>query len=116
MWFQVELPQPVMLSELEFDSPAPPAGRGGGGRGGPATPAAAPYPRGYRVEVSLDGTKWSPKPVTEGKGAGAHTVISFAPVRAKFVRITQTATAPDAPPWSVLRLRLFESPGSTPSQ
>jgi len=42
--------------------------------------------------------------------------VTFTPVRAKFVRITQTGNGTDAPPWSMLRLRLFESPGSTPSQ
>jgi hypothetical protein len=42
--------------------------------------------------------------------------VTFKPVRAKFVRITQTGAAADAPPWSVLRLRLFDSRGSTPSQ
>ena len=74
MWFQVELAQPAMLTEIEFDSPGPPAGRGGGaGRGAAAgggaapAPPALPFPRGYRVEVSLDGAKWG-KPVAEGKG------------------------------------------------
>jgi hypothetical protein len=55
----------------------------------------------------MDGTTWS-KPVAQGTGAGARTDVSFAPVRAKFVRITQTAAAADAP-WSVERLRLYES-------
>jgi hypothetical protein len=116
MWFQVELAQPAMLTEVEFDSPAPPAGRGGGagrgaaGGGGGAAPAppALPFPRGYRVEVSLDGTKWG-KPVAEGKGSGAHAAITFAPVRGKFVRITQTDTVENAPNWAIANLRVYES-------
>ena len=46
-------------------------------------------PRRYKVEVSSDGATWS-APVAEGEGTGQSTVIAFAPVRAKFVRITQT--------------------------
>ena len=55
----------------------------------------------------MDGTSWS-KAIADGKGAGTLTDIKFAPVRAKFVRITQTASVPDAP-WAVERLRLYES-------
>jgi hypothetical protein len=55
----------------------------------------------------MDGTTWS-APVAEGVGAGPSTMIAFDPVRAKFVRITQTADAADAPFWSIQRLRLYE--------
>jgi mono/diheme cytochrome c family protein len=116
MWFQVELPQPVVLMEIEFDSPGAPAGRGGGGGGRGAAapggtapaPAPLPYPRGYRVEVSLDGVKWG-KPVAEGKGSGVHTAVTFAPVRARFVRITQTDTVDNGPNWAMANVRLYEA-------
>jgi hypothetical protein len=114
MWYQVEMAQPVMLAEIEFDSPAAGGGRGGrgggggGGGGGGAAPAPLPYPRGYRVEVSLDGAAWG-KPVAEGKGAGAHTSITFAPVRAKFVRISQTDTVENAPGWSIANIKIYEA-------
>ena len=52
------------------------------------------FPRAYRVEVSTDGATWSA--VAEGQGSGRITSIAFAPVRASFVRITQTATADPA--------------------
>ena len=39
MWFTVELPQPVMLTEIQFDSTG--AGGGGGGRAGRGAPPAA---------------------------------------------------------------------------
>jgi hypothetical protein len=57
--------------------------------------------------VSLDGNTWS-APIAEGRGTSASTVIAFAPVNAKFVRITQTAAAEGAPPWSIQRLRLYQ--------
>jgi mono/diheme cytochrome c family protein len=112
MWFQVELPQPAMLTELQFDTPA---GRGGGagGRGAAgAGPPVVPYPRGYRVEVSLDGLKWG-KPVAEGKGVAPRTVVTFAPVRARFVRVTQTDVVENGPNWTMTNVRLFEA-GSRP--
>ena len=118
MWLQVELPQPVMLTELQFEAGnvvpvegeivpgAPP--RSGGGRGGAAGPAPAPgYPRGYKVEVSTDGAAWTQ--VAEGAASGVETAIDFAPTRAKFVRITQTASPTGAPPFAVQRLRLYEA-------
>ncbi len=66
MWFQVELPAPLVLSELQFDSPAP------SGTGGTGPAQAATSPGRYEVQVSLDGRMWS-APVAEGKGAGATT-------------------------------------------
>ena len=125
MWFQVELPQAVTLSEVQFTSTAvavdtTPAVAGAptrtgiaGGRGAPGAPAPPPpplgFPREYQVQVSMDGSTWE-TPVARGKGAGTLTDIPFAPVRAKFLRITQTGTAENAP-WTIQRLRLYE-PGS----
>ncbi len=37
------------------------------------------------------------------------TVVAFAPVRAKFVRLMQTAQVENVPNWSIQRLRLFEA-------
>jgi mono/diheme cytochrome c family protein len=147
MWFQVELPKPVMLTEVQFESTAgayeitrgrilnaeAPAGGRGAARGAPAGAPAPPqppppnlgYPRGYKVEVSSNGTTWST--VAEGKdswhdvfmipssGTGsqtepaATTVIPFQPTHAKFIRIAQTATVENGPVWSIQSLRLFEA-------
>ena len=52
-----------------------------------------PYPRGYKVEVSTNGTAWTQ--VAEGQGTPGSTTITFAPTQAKYIRITQTATAED---------------------
>ena len=118
MWLTIELPQPALIAELQFDSATAGGGRGRGRAGGrgadPAAPAPPPvigYPRGYTVDVSLDGSTWS-KPVAEGKGSGQRTTISLAPTRAKFVRITQTDAVADAPPWSVRNLRVYAAPSA----
>ena len=155
MWFQVELPEPAMVSEVQFDAgapggrgvgrggqrgqpPAPAAGRGAAAPGagsttpgdaapgtgaagrqgtpGPATPPAGrgagpgavfgSFPIGYRVQVSMDGKAWG-TPVAEGKGSPSTTVATFKPVRAKFIRITQTEKAESSLPWSVLNFRVY---------
>jgi mono/diheme cytochrome c family protein/glucose/arabinose dehydrogenase len=98
MWLQIELPAPQTLTELQFTSSSI------GGRGG--APADWTYPRGYQVQVSADGAAWS-APVAEGRGNPGTTVVTFAPVSAKFVRITQTATVDNAPPWAMRLVRLF---------
>ena len=134
MWFQIELPEAVAVAELQFDAAGGGRLGGGGGnrgrgaRGAPAAAAsgeaadaaagrgapaaAAPvigYPRQFRIEVSLDGTAW--QPVAEGPGAPL-TTAAFKPVRAKYVRITQTGDAPGAPPWVVQNLRIYRRPGN----
>jgi hypothetical protein len=101
MWFQIELPTVQKLTEIQFTT-SPVGGRSG-------SPAAWTYPRRYQVQVSSDGTSWSTA-VAEGEGAPGTTVIAFAPVDARFVRITQTGTASDAPPWSMRLLRLYVAP------
>jgi mono/diheme cytochrome c family protein/glucose/arabinose dehydrogenase len=121
MWLQAEMPRAARVTEVQFESGivpvvtepivpgAPP--RTGGGRGAapaPSGPAAAGYPRAYRVEVSTDGKTWS-APVAEGTGTGPSITITFPPVEAKFVRISQTATTPEAPPFAVQRLKLYEA-------
>jgi hypothetical protein len=127
MWFQVELPDAVRLTEIQFESPGQGGRGGGGGRGrgavppgeaapgAPAAPAPPPVftppppasPRQFKVEVSMDGSSWG-SPIAQGEGKGTSTVITFAPVRAKYVRITQTGTAEPPVNWSIQRLRLYE--------
>jgi hypothetical protein len=113
MWFQIELPQAVNIAEILIESQA--GGRGGfgffgrgRGRGSlPAGPVSA-----YRVQVSMDGATWS-APVAEGQGQNPTTTIAFAPVQARFVRITQTGTPPTAAAWAIQRVRIFTI-GATP--
>jgi mono/diheme cytochrome c family protein len=170
MWFQLELPSAISVTEIQFDSPGIGGGRGGRGAppppaaaqpaaqpvpaapaaassttpGGSAGTAAAPpataaggrsaappapqgfgrgrgfvlpppgFPRAYSVAVSTDGTTWTT--VATGEGDGGTTVIPFKPARAKFIKITQTAAAENAPAWSIQRLRLYQPPkaASTP--
>jgi mono/diheme cytochrome c family protein/glucose/arabinose dehydrogenase len=104
MWFQIELPAARTVIEIQFTSST--AGNAGGGRGGTQ---AWTFPRRYQVQVSSDGSTWT-APIAEGEGAPGTTVIRFAPVSAKFIRITQTAAVSDAPAWSMRLVRLYEAP------
>jgi mono/diheme cytochrome c family protein len=116
MWFQVELPKPMTIAEIQFES-GPPGGRsgragggraGGGGRGGgrAGPPPFGSFPIGYQVQVSMDGTNWGAA-VAEGAGALTPTIVAMKPVQAKFIRVTQTGRADDAVPWSVLNFRVY---------
>jgi len=110
MWFQIELPKPETITEIQFQSP-PPGGRGGAGNAAAVTASGAPvagppgFPRGYKVETSLDGASWPA--ASEGSGSGLTTISTFQPVQAKFVRITLTSDAADAPAWSMQNLKIY---------
>jgi glucose/arabinose dehydrogenase/mono/diheme cytochrome c family protein len=110
MWFQIELPEPTRITEILVDAAV--GGRGGfggfgrgRGRGGlPAGPLIA-----YQLQVSMDGQTWS-EPIAEGAGLSNPVVMSFRPVEAKFVRITQTGTPNQSPVqfgWAVQRVRIY---------
>ncbi len=118
MWFQIELPEAATVTELQFNSagrrirrwrradaaavPAWRPARGAARSGG----AAGPYPRQYQSR-SLDGRHELDRRSPKDDGTPGSTTITFAPVTAKYVRITQTATVEDAPVWSMQRLRLY---------
>jgi mono/diheme cytochrome c family protein/glucose/arabinose dehydrogenase len=104
MWFQVELPQPATIAELELDSLVPVAGgRGRGGRGaGP--PAVGPV--AFSVQVSMDGTTWQP-PVAQGTGSTPTTRMAFPRVQARFIRINQTGSAPNGEAWGIQQVRIY---------
>jgi hypothetical protein len=107
MWFQLEFPRIVSVAELVVETSI--RGQAGvaamfTGPRGNTIPAISPA--AYRVQVSTDGTTWS-EPVAEGKGEFPTTVISMKPARAKFVRITQTGTAPNKLGWGIQRIRIF---------
>jgi hypothetical protein len=114
MWFQVELPEAVRLTEIQFESPGPGGRGGGGGRGrgvqGATVPGANDQGAGGQG-ANVPGANDQSARGAEGEGSGSSTTITFTPVQAKFVRITQTGTAEPPAPWSIQRLRLFEVAG-----
>jgi mono/diheme cytochrome c family protein len=97
MWFALEFPKEELVSGLILDE---------GASGGD-------FPRGYKVEISDDGTTWK-RTVAEGKGERGVTNIAFAPVKAKALRITQTGSA-QGTFWSIHELQVLDG-HSSPSQ
>ena len=106
MWFQVELPGRHELAEIHFN--APPIRKGWG----PDAPdPIQTYPRAYKLELSDDGKSW--QEVAAGQPASQEVKIVFPPVRARFIRITETGTPEDSPdviPWSMRQLRIYGYP------
>ena len=86
MWFQVELPQPAMVTEVQFDSPAAPrrrrrwrgapGARRGAGRG-PARRAGAAA-GGTAARRRAGGRRAGSRPAAGGGGRGAGTRASRA--------------------------------------
>jgi glucosylceramidase len=66
-------------------------------------PDTSDYPRGYAVSTSADGITWSP-PLT-GSGTGQLTTVGLPGDPVRYLRVMQTATAPQW--WSVADLRVY---------
>ena len=84
MWFQVEFPTMVTLTELHFKSP--PISRGW--RPG-SPPPIQTCPKGYNVETSDDGNTWTTV-IANGEGTRQTNVIPLNGAKGKFLRITLT--------------------------
>ena len=90
MWFQIELPEGTTASGLYLD----------------AASSTRDYPRRYEVWISDDGNDWS-DPIASGTGNARTTEITFAPVKTRFIRITQTGTARGLF-WSIHELQVLQ--------
>jgi mono/diheme cytochrome c family protein len=109
MWFQIELPQPATIAELQLDAFAQGiGGRGRGGRGG-GPPAVGPV--AFSVQVSMDGTTWQ-LPAAQGPGSTPRTTISLPRVQARFIRINQTGTAQNNEAWAIQQVRVLAVQGT----
>jgi hypothetical protein len=109
MWFQIELPARQRLAEIQFQSPVP-GGTGAAvsGSGAPVQPqeiSGFGFPRGFKVDLSTDGTVWTT--VAETASRGPATTVAFPPTEATALRITLTTDADTAPPWSLQHFRIF---------
>ena len=88
-WFMIELPKVMTVKKIVMD----------------ATKSANDFPKGYRIDVSMDGMDWK-GPVGMGNGSGAITTAMLLDYPAKFVKITLTE-ATDKWFWSIHGLSVF---------
>ena len=87
-WYQIELPGETEVAGIVLDSPSP-----------------NDYPRGFKVETSLDGKAWAK--TMEGQGKQPLTEIIFpSTVKTKFIKMTQTGSATNY--WSIDEILLLK--------
>lgn len=119
-WLQIELPAERRLTEVQFEASAgdltpvmgasADAAAAGFVFGGLPDQAKLGYPRAYSVELSSDGQTWTTA-VANGRGVRSLTTATFSPTSARYIRIALTESHPEAPQWTVMRLKLFEAVG-----
>jgi len=90
-WFQIELPEETHVSALELDAGA----------------SAYDYPRGYKVQLSVDGQHWG-ESVASGLGKKTRTEIEFEPANIRYIRITQTG-AEQGVYWSIHEMKIYHT-------
>ena len=88
MWYQIELPEAVEVAGLYLNHGE----------------SADDYPRGYRVELSVDGKDWSTAAI--GSGKPGQTFIFFEKQPARFLKIIQIE-AETGRYWSIHELDLL---------
>jgi hypothetical protein len=88
-WFQVDMGSVATFNKLVLN----------------CVNSANDYPRGYQVNVSIDGINWGAT-VTNGTGTSGVTTISFAPQVARYIRITQTGSV-NGTFWSIDEFNVF---------
>jgi glucosylceramidase len=86
-WLQVDLGRPSVVRRVVLDT--------GTGTGD--------FPRGYTLAGSADGSRW--RTLATGAGSGQLTTIDVRPARVRYLRVTQTGSAPQW--WSVADLRVY---------
>jgi mono/diheme cytochrome c family protein len=90
-WFEIELPSETEIAGVDLNT----------------VRSGNDYPRGYTIEVSSDGAKWS-APVLKGAANSAITELMFPKaVKTKFIRLTQTGSA-KGNYWSIHEVQVLQ--------
>ena len=102
MWFQVEFPNALTLTGLQFNSP--PISRGWR-EGSP--PPLQTYAKSYEISTSKDGENWII--LDTGEGTDQDFKLDFNPVLTKYLKFILTATVENENtiPWRIRQLKLY---------
>ena len=87
MWFELDMGRSQTVRGFRFDN----------------TPSPNDYPRGYRVKVSTDRTRWAE--VAEVPNNNAPLDLTFAPREVRYIRVEQTGSS-DRWWWSIHEIEL----------
>jgi mono/diheme cytochrome c family protein len=115
MWYQVEFPKEVSLTELQFNSasnrrflPPKPVTV-------PTTPPAPPtfittqtFPRKYSIETSIDGNNWQ-ETLSQVKGNEGENIVLLNTPKVKFVRIKldENLNETEEIPWTMKQVKVY---------
>lgn len=108
MWYQVELPTVMAVSEIHFNAPQN-IKKGWQFKPNTPIPFIQTYPREFIIETSVDGNTWQEN-IPSIKGSEGENIISLNATKAKFVRIKLEASVPkdgDDIPWSMRQLKIY---------
>lgn len=108
MWYQVELPTVMAVSEIHFNAPQN-VKKGWQFKPNTPIPFIQTYPREFILETSVDGNTWQEN-IQNIKGNEGENIISLNATKAKFVRIKLEASVPkdgDDIPWSMRQLKIY---------
>ena len=111
MWYQIELPKEMTLTEVQFNAPS---SFKRGWRPDPKAPQGPPpmvqtFPRTYTVETSSDGTNWQ-ETIASKKGSNGDNILVFNGLKTKFLRIKLTEGLPserEEEPWTMRQVKVF---------
>jgi mono/diheme cytochrome c family protein len=111
MWYQIELPKEIMLTEFQFNAPA---SFKRGWKPDPKAPPGPPpmvqtFPRAYKVETSSDGEHWQ-ETIATTKGLDGDNIVRFNAVKSKFLRIQLqegSDNEKEEVPWSMRQVKIF---------
>ncbi|WP_341228494.1 c-type cytochrome [uncultured Arcticibacterium sp.] len=99
MWFQIEFPEAILVSEVQFTSQGI---RQGSWRD--RIPPIKTHPRQLIIETSKDGKKWTE--VFKGPGAESPNMIRLKESEGKFLRMKQTGSH-EKGTWAMSEMKLF---------
>ena len=88
-WLVIELPEAAEIAEIDLDTTASPGD----------------WPMRYEVRTSADGLTWN-EPIARGAGSSESSRITFAPVRTRWLKVTQKGRKRGLW-WSVHELNLY---------
>ena len=89
-WFAVDMCRTALVDGITLDD----------------TNDATDQAAAYTVQVSTDGTNWSPVAMSCAAPAGVVLPITFAPVMARYIRVNQTGMLANASWWSIDELTI----------